>query len=190
MCNPPPDEQAGTGRALRGHSAAAHRVHGWCATCPGRDAAQETVAWRVKETRRHEATQGAAFAAEARRHTVDLAATHDHPCPACGQEALTLVTVSLYPTRGEQRTAGGWAYCTACDATPHPLWETTAPGTGMPFFVDCTTTTAPCPACQEPDALLAAVFTATTRTAVHEIGRWSLCLACEHIPTLEDPHRG
>lgn len=123
MCNPPEPSTAQS-RAPWGHSAAAHRVHGWCADCPGRDAAQEALAWRVRENRRHDAEQAALAASEARRLTVDLAATHDHLCPACGQEALTLVTVRLLTDSGEQRPAGGWAHCTACDATPHPTMET------------------------------------------------------------------
>ncbi|MGW3971198.1 hypothetical protein ACWEFD_18100 [Streptomyces ardesiacus] len=106
-----------------GHSSAAHRVLGWCSHCPDHDPAEEVVAWRVRENRRHEATQAALAASEARRNTVDLQATHDHLCPACGQEALTIVTVRLWPIQGEQRKAGGWAHCTACDATPHPTLE-------------------------------------------------------------------
>ncbi|WP_327594689.1 hypothetical protein [Streptomyces chartreusis] len=126
MCNQPvpePVDGTRTDPALWGHSSAAHRVHGWCADCPGRDAAQEAVEWRVRENRRHEAAQAAVAASETRRNTVDLQATHDHLCPVCGQEALTVVTVRLWPIAGEQRKAGGWAHCTACDATPHPTLE-------------------------------------------------------------------
>ncbi|MET7720671.1 hypothetical protein [Streptomyces mirabilis] len=122
MCNPPTPAPEHAG-APWGHSAAAHRVHGWCADCKGHDMAEEAVAWRVRENRRHEAEQAALAASEARPNTVDLQATHDHLCPKCGQEALTLVTVRLWPVQGEQRTAGGWAHCTACDATPHPTME-------------------------------------------------------------------
>ncbi|MFF1468043.1 hypothetical protein [Streptomyces mirabilis] len=122
MCNPP---EPATEHApeLWGHSASAHRVHGWCADCPGHDLAEETVAWRVRENRRHDAEQAALAASAANRNTVDLAATHDHLCPVCGQEALTVVRVALVVDSGEQRPAGGWAHCTACDATPHPTLE-------------------------------------------------------------------
>jgi len=122
MCNPP-EPTASQGRAPWGHSAAAHRVLGWCADCPDRNVGQEALAWRTRENRRHEAQQADEAAAETRRNTVDLAATHDHLCPVCGQEALTVVTVRLWPIQGEQRKAGGWAHCTACDATPHPTLE-------------------------------------------------------------------
>ncbi|MFF4900448.1 hypothetical protein [Streptomyces sp. NPDC001068] len=127
MCNPP-TPAAEHGPDLWGHSSAAHRVHGWCADCTGRDVAQEAVAWRVRENRRHDAEQTALAASAARRNTVDMQATHDHPCPACGREALTLVTVRLHTDSGEQRHAGGWAHCTACDATPHPTMEDSARG--------------------------------------------------------------
>lgn len=98
-------------------------MHGWCAECTGRNTGQEALAWRTTENRRHEAEQVALVTSETRRCTVDLAATHDHPCPECGQEALTVVTVFLRLIQGEKRTAGGWAHCTACDATPHPTLE-------------------------------------------------------------------
>ena len=38
-----------------GHSIAAHRTHGWCASCPDRSAADEIVAWRLDATDRHAA---------------------------------------------------------------------------------------------------------------------------------------
>lgn len=122
MCSPPMSS-AGHAPELWGHSAAAHRVHGWCADCPGKDHAQEALAWRVRENRRNDAEQAALAASRANRNTVELAATHGHLCPVCGQEALTLVTVRLSTASGGQRTAGGWAHCTACDATPHPTLE-------------------------------------------------------------------
>lgn len=135
MGNPPEPEPAAdrkTDPPPWGRSTAAHRVHGWCALCDGRGYAKEATAWRVRENRRHEAEQAtlaaSEAAAEARRNTVDLAATHDHLCPECGQEALTVVTVRLWPISGEQRLAGGWAHCTACDATPHPTLEVTDRG--------------------------------------------------------------
>lgn len=120
VSRPPLDGEA----APWGHSAAAHRVHGWCADCPGRDYPAEAVAWRVRENRRHEAEQAAHAAAEAdRRGLIDLQLTHDRLCPACGAEALAVVTATLTADSGERRTAGGWAHCLACDATPHPTLE-------------------------------------------------------------------
>lgn len=109
-----------------GHSLAAHRVHGWCADCPGRDLAAEAVAWRVHENRRHEVARAACGTGEttARPGQVDLQLAHDRPCPTCGAEALSLVTVTYLPEDGGgRRPAGGWAHCSACDATPHPLLE-------------------------------------------------------------------
>ncbi|MEU0947652.1 hypothetical protein ABZ379_33870 [Streptomyces canus] len=126
MCNQdgalPPQQPT----APWGHSAAAHRAFGWCADCNPviqEGVGEELVAWRTRENRRHEAYQAALAASRSNPPTVDLAATHDHLCPACGQEALTLVTVRLTTDSGEQRKAGGWAHCTACDATPHPTLE-------------------------------------------------------------------
>ncbi|MFJ2205945.1 hypothetical protein [Streptomyces microflavus] len=43
-------------------------------------------------------------------------------CSACDEEALNIITVSI--TSGEgQRPIGGWAFCLACRATPHPTME-------------------------------------------------------------------
>ncbi|MER7842200.1 hypothetical protein ABTY98_41555 [Streptomyces sp. NPDC096040] len=127
MCNPPaPTPEHGP--ELWGHSTAAHRVHGWCADCKGHDLPGEAVAWRVHENRRHDAEQAALAASEANRRTVDLQATHDHLCPVCGQEALTVVTVTLVLDNGRRHQAGGWAHCTVCDATPHPTMEDSARG--------------------------------------------------------------
>ncbi|MDX2648518.1 hypothetical protein PV341_34105 [Streptomyces sp. PA03-1a] len=43
-------------------------------------------------------------------------------CPECGGDFLTIVTVSVVVPDGS-RPAGGWAYCTACYALPHPRLE-------------------------------------------------------------------
>ncbi|MFF5668809.1 hypothetical protein ACFY8S_01510 [Streptomyces hygroscopicus] len=45
-----------------GHSAVAHRVHGWCALCDARGYAKETMAWRVRENRREDAARALADA--------------------------------------------------------------------------------------------------------------------------------
>jgi hypothetical protein len=117
---PPLDGEA----APWGHSTAAHRAHGFCSDCHDRSTFDELVAWRVRENRRHEAEQAARAASEAdRRGAVDLQLTRDHLCPACGAEALAVVTATLTADSGERRPAGGWAHCLACDATPHPTLE-------------------------------------------------------------------
>lgn len=33
------------------HSRAAHRVHGWCSKCTGRELWEELAAWRARENR-------------------------------------------------------------------------------------------------------------------------------------------
>ncbi|MFD5570462.1 hypothetical protein [Streptomyces cadmiisoli] len=67
MCSPP-ETSATTDPIPWGHSAAAHRVHGWCAICDGRGYAKEALAWRVRENRRHDAAQAAVAASETRRN--------------------------------------------------------------------------------------------------------------------------
>lgn len=118
MCNPP-DHQRPEAAPL-GHSRAAHRVHGWCADCTGRTVGEELVAWRVEENRREEATQATRDASSRSPSAVNLHATTERPCPACGREAMTLVSVVMTLAGGERRTVGGWAHCALCDATPHP----------------------------------------------------------------------
>ncbi|PSK57976.1 hypothetical protein B0E38_01821 [Streptomyces sp. 111WW2] len=184
-----------TAEAPWGHSSAAHRAHGFCSDCHGRSTVDELVAWRVAENRRHEADQAVLTASAADPSPITLTAERDRPCPACGREALTVVTVALVVDSGESRTAGGWAHCTACDAIPHPLWESPPPDdedSALPFFVACDASTSRCPTCRADDALLTAVFTATMKSGVHEIGRWQYCLACDDSPnpTMEDVPRG
>lgn len=40
------DDNLSMDRRLFGHSAAAHRLFGWCANCAGRTVRQELVQWR------------------------------------------------------------------------------------------------------------------------------------------------
>lgn len=41
-----------------GHWRAAHRVHGYCADCPGIEPWQELMAWRLREDALHHAAAG------------------------------------------------------------------------------------------------------------------------------------
>lgn len=101
-----------------GHSTAAHYAFGWCSHCPDHGTAEEVGAWRIREQERHEIEQAAALAAAASTDPLlDLATVRDRPCPVCGTDALTVVTVTLVEGRVRRR-GGGWAYCTACDYTP------------------------------------------------------------------------
>lgn len=122
--NQKPGQGERGGRVLEappGHSLAAHRVHGWCSHCRGHDAIEETCAWRVWEGER-QARREAAMEAQEARPGINAAATPNQRCPGCGDLALTVVTVRVLTDTGP-RVAGGWAYCTACDATPHPVME-------------------------------------------------------------------
>lgn len=106
-----------------GHSMAAHRAFGWCSHCKEHGPAEEVVAWRARENKRHADEETARALSDARDHFLDVALHSDRPCPGCGEEALTVVTVTLVLAGepGEQpvkRVAGGWAYCTGCDAVP------------------------------------------------------------------------
>lgn len=119
MCNPtdvPPDVLDDRPGAPWGHSTAAHRAFGWCSHCPGHDPAEEVVAWRTRDNREHQA-RTSTLVATSEDNRIDLRAVPERPCPACGREELTVVTVTLVegPTR---RDAGGWAYCTACGHVP------------------------------------------------------------------------
>lgn len=40
-----------------GHWRSAHRVHGWCAVCPGIEPWEELMAWRLREDARHHAAR-------------------------------------------------------------------------------------------------------------------------------------
>lgn len=102
-----------------GHSRATHRVHGWCAHCKGYTAADEAVAWRVWAAER-QARQDAAADAGRDQGGITASADPAHSCPQCGELLLTVVTVRVLTDDGP-RVAGGWAYCSGCGATPHPL---------------------------------------------------------------------
>ncbi|HLL37261.1 MAG TPA: hypothetical protein VK545_25985 [Streptomyces sp.] len=103
-------------QAPPGHSIAAHRAHGWCSHCPGRTPAEEVIAWRARENEQH----GVA------RHGfgpgLTATASYDQRCADCGKDTLLIVRVQA-DVHG-LRTAGGWALCHACGATPHPVMET------------------------------------------------------------------
>lgn len=51
-----------------------------------------------------------------------LARSSDRLCAACDEPTLTVVTVSIETSKGQQ-TIGGWALCLNCRATPHPTME-------------------------------------------------------------------
>lgn len=40
-----------------GHSRAAHRVHGYCAACPGIEPVDELAAWRARANAHHDKTE-------------------------------------------------------------------------------------------------------------------------------------
>ncbi|MFJ4627172.1 hypothetical protein [Streptomyces sp. NPDC088847] len=115
MCNPTPTVEHPP--APLGHSQGAHRLFGWCCHCRGHDPAEEVAAWRGREYDRRAAERAALAASAAQTSHVDLQAHQDRPCPSCGREALTVVTVTLVEGR-VRKTVGGWAYCTECDHVP------------------------------------------------------------------------
>ena len=113
-----PEKMAQRGNeAPLGHSIAAHRAFGWCSHCKEHGVAEEVGAWRVREHRLQEAQEQAVPS-----HGIELAAAEPAPCPECGERLLNVVTVRVLTDTGP-RLAGGWAYCTSCDATPHPVME-------------------------------------------------------------------
>lgn len=174
-----------------GHSVAAHRVLGWCSHCPGHGPAEEVVAWRARENKRHEAEQAAlAVSAANTNPVIDLAATYERPCRGCGRETLTAVTVTLVGD-GPRRVVGGWAYCTECDATPYQAMDDAdLEPSELPFFVDSSIRREHCPECRrDEDTLLVSTFTATTRTGAHTIGGWSYCLQCQATPGVKEARR-
>jgi hypothetical protein len=114
-----PEETAthGSNEAPLGHSIAAHRVFGWCSHCKEHGVAEEVGAWRIREHRLLEEQDQAA-----RSHGTNATADGPVLCPECGERLLTVITVRVLTSAGP-RVAGGWAYCTGCDATPHPVME-------------------------------------------------------------------
>lgn len=105
-------------RAPWGHSGASHRVHGFCADCPESSAEAELVAWRQHERARYEVTKQAVTAPPRAGFTTAA----QRLCHDCGREALTVVTASFSSDEGT-KTAGGWALCLHCHATPHPTYR-------------------------------------------------------------------
>ncbi|MFF0092692.1 hypothetical protein ACFYSF_22400 [Streptomyces canus] len=49
----------------------------------------------------------------------------------------------------------------------------------MPLVGDVSTRTYACPMCGSDDAVLGATFLVTTKAAVHQVGRFAFCFACE-----------
>ncbi|MEU6594260.1 hypothetical protein ABZ923_34495 [Streptomyces sp. NPDC046881] len=49
----------------------------------------------------------------------------------------------------------------------------------MPLIGDVSTRTYACPTCGSDDAVLDATFLVTTKAAVHQVGRFAFCFACE-----------
>lgn len=115
--DPPEERPQGGGAAPLGHSIAAHRVFGWCSHCKEHGVAEEVGAWRIREHRLQEEQDQAA-----RGHGTNASVAAPVECPECGELLLTVVTVRVLTAAGP-RVAGGWAYCTGCDATPHPVME-------------------------------------------------------------------
>lgn len=106
-------------KAPPGHSAAAHRVHGWCFTCKDRTPGDEALAWRGWAAERQALREASAEAGQGQPH-ITAGADPARRCPECGELLLTVVTVRVLTDSGP-RVAGGWAYCSGCDATPHPV---------------------------------------------------------------------
>lgn len=103
-----------------GHSHGAHRLFGWCAHCPGRNADMEVHAWRGREAEQHTrllTAPGAPLDSEIR-----LFSTMHLPCPVCGELSLNLVTAE-FRSPDQSAEVGGWAVCADCGAAPHPRWE-------------------------------------------------------------------
>jgi hypothetical protein len=85
-----------------------------------------------------------------------------------------------------QEDYGICAHCTRAEAVPFPcatiqaLDEPDDPDAGhMPIVADVSTRTYTCPECGSDDAVMEAAFTVTTRLAVHQIGTFAFCFACE-----------
>ncbi|WP_329368744.1 hypothetical protein OG896_24590 [Streptomyces sp. NBC_00669] len=107
-----------------GHSIAAHRVLGWCVTCPGHTFTDEALAWRAADTRAQRLREEALQANPQAASSWISVTSEDTRCPECGEQTLTTVSVHLVqPDEGPPRHIGGWALCAGCGATPHPLWE-------------------------------------------------------------------
>ncbi|MGW2951516.1 hypothetical protein [Streptomyces eurythermus] len=49
----------------------------------------------------------------------------------------------------------------------------------MPFVADVSTRAYSCPTCGSDDTVLEATFLVTTKLAVHQVGRFAFCFACE-----------
>lgn len=54
--------------------------------------------------------------------SINLTAEDPRPCPACDERTLMVVTTTAQ-YEGAVKTIGGWALCTCCGATPHPVME-------------------------------------------------------------------
>lgn len=54
--------------------------------------------------------------------SINLFAEDPRPCPACDELTLMVVTTTAR-YEDTAKTIGGWALCTYCGATPHPVME-------------------------------------------------------------------
>ncbi|MEZ0073604.1 hypothetical protein [Planotetraspora sp. GP83] len=112
--------KTGSAEAPIGHSRAAHAVHGWCSHCNGRTAADEVVAWRVRENNRtgygdHDDPDGPPTAGE----QVPLLGDLRHGwCPHCRALTLSMATISAVTDAGVT-VIGGYAVCESCGWSPY-----------------------------------------------------------------------
>lgn len=107
-----------------GHWRAAHRVHGWCADCPGIEPWQELMAWRLREDALHHAAEPEAPEGGTLPFIVDSTAT-PRPCPSCptAEDSLLIFTLTATTASG-MHPIGTFAYCPRCHGTPRTPTET------------------------------------------------------------------
>jgi hypothetical protein len=139
-----------------------HRVHGYCCLCKDRTVAEELAAWQVYEQARHDAAQvHAARRADQTEAAVDrvraLHANEDGYCAHC---------------------KGEWGMRWPCP-TIRALGGDDADDEPTPFAADVSSRTYACPRCGMADTVLEATFLVTTKAAVHTVGRFAFCFACE-----------
>jgi hypothetical protein len=122
---------------------------------------------------------------------ITATAQHDLTCADCGQRTLTVVTVSVLLPDGPL-TAGGWAHCRLCDATPHPGIEVPGrpePPTDPTGFVTLTGRhDLTCGGCDQP-ALSVVTVSVLLPEGSRDAGGFAHCRACDATPhpTMEVP---
>ncbi|MYR59605.1 hypothetical protein GTY54_26340 [Streptomyces sp. SID625] len=98
-----------------GHSIPSHRVHGYCAHCQGRTAAEELAAWQVREQARYETDGDPDGDGDASMPLMGDVSTRTRACPTCGSDGAVLDATFLVTTKAAVHTVGRFAFCFACE---------------------------------------------------------------------------